>query len=325
MNITKILVGMGLLGMAGATSVAGCGGEDSQSTTGQTAADCAQTDPLCSVGECVALADNSGQTKFGLRMSQLTVTRPEVLTSLTVGKIVSDGVRLNLLDCRLNGQGTFNWLLELDTQAGTLRTGGALPEQDPTGGYCFVNSATGDFQVEPVTVPAPVVDGAFSAEVGDILVPIYLQIEPPGTPIILPLKAGRITDAKISTDNNCIGKYNSEGLLPTDRCLPSPEYPAFVDGASLDGYITLEEADKVIVEDVGQSLCVLLAGPDPDGMYHDGGSPKRCKRDANQAIVLQGDWCSTTNSAATAGCADSFALGATFAASAVTIKPDVCP
>jgi hypothetical protein len=59
-------------------------------------------------------------------------------------------------------------------------------------------------------------------------------------------------------------------------------------------------------------------------MYNDGGTPKRCRRDANDAIVLQGDWCSTTNMPAASGCADSFALGAQFAASAVEIT-GVCP
>lgn len=320
MRTSKILVGLGLSALAGAASTAGCGGDDtSASTTAPATQDCAQTEPLCTVGECVSLADNTGKTKFGLRMSQLTVTKPEVLTTVTVGKIVSDGVRLNLLDCRLNGQGTFNWLLELDTAAGTLTTGGALPQADPTKGYCFVDSTVGPFAIQSVTVPAPVVDGKFSAEVGNVLVPIYLQIDPPGTPIILPLRGGRISEATLSADNNCIGSYNTEGLLPVDRCLPSQEIPAFIDGASLDGYITLEDADQVIVEDVQQSLCVLLAGPDPDGMYNDGGTPKRCKRDAADAIVLQGDWCAITDAPADAGCADSFALGATFAASGVQI------
>jgi hypothetical protein len=45
----------------------------------------------------------------------------------------------------------------------------------------------------------------------------------------------------------------------------------------------------------------------------------QCKRDASGNILYQGDWCSSTNAAATSGCADADALAGAFAASSVLI------
>ena len=67
---------------------------------------------------------------------------------------------------------------------------------------------------------------------------------------------------------------------------------------------------------------MLLSG-DPN-QFGDGGSPNKCKRDAGMKITLQGDRCSTTYPDAAAGCADSYKLGAKFAASGVLLKPS-CP
>jgi hypothetical protein len=327
MRFRKVLVVLGMGALAGAGAIAGCGGDDggTAGTTGGQSASCAQTAPLCTAvdSECVALFDNKGKTTFGLRMAQLTITKPDILAGVTIGKIVSDAVRMNLQQCHLNGTGTFSWLIEFNTTTGKVRTGGALPQADPTKGYCFVDTMVGTFHIQPIEVDAPITDGTFAADVGDLIVPIYLGADPGGTPITLPLHQAKLTNGSISADNNCIGKYNAEGLDPDNLCLPDPENPAFINGAGLDAYITIEEADQVEVADIGQSLCVILSG-DP-GTYGDGASPiAHCKRDANDAITLEGDWCASTNSAGTADCHDAFLLGAEFAASGVEIT-GICP
>jgi hypothetical protein len=327
MRFRKAFVVLGMGALAGAGALAGCsdddGGTDGTTTGGQSAS-CAQTAPLCTAvdSECVALLDNKEKTTFGLRMSQLTITKPDILAGVTIGKIVSDAVRMNLQQCHLNGTGTFSWLLEFNTTTGTVRTGGALPQTDPTKGYCFVDTTVGDFHIQPIEVDAPITDGRFEADVGDLIVPIYLGSDPGVTPITLPLHQAKLTDGSLSTDNNCIGTYNAEGLDPENLCLPDAEHPAFLNGATLDGFITIEEADQVDVEDLGQSLCVILSGN--AAVYGDGGNPARCKRDANNAITLEGDWCADTNSAGTADCHDAFLLGAQFAASGVEIT-GICP
>lgn len=317
MRLMKLVGVLGILSAGGVMAAAGCGGGD-DTTPPPADGDCAQVEAACQGGGCVALADNAGKTTFGLRMSQLTVTRPPALTTQIVENIVGGGVRMNLETCRLTGLGTFNWLLQFDTTAGMVKTGGALPRTDPRAGYCFITDTIGTTPIAPVNVAFTASGGAMAADVGDIQVPIYTDLAATEAPILLPLKGARVSQLALSADNNCVGTYNAEGLLPADRCLPNKEHPAFVDGATLEGYIILEDADQVLVEDVNQTLCVLLGGLTSG----DGGEPNRCKRDASGAIELKGDFCSTTLSAG--GCADSFMLGATFAASAVEITGD-CP
>ena len=165
---------------------------------------------------------------------------------------------------------------------------------------------------DPPVLQPPDADGKFSVAVGgNVVVPIFLTDE--NNYVLLPLSNAKIINATLSADHNCIGKYNADKLDPANQCLP----PEFTNAASLDAYITLEDADTVPIESLGKSLCALLTKTD------DGGTPKKCPRDAGtNKITSKGDWCSTTDAAATADCADAFKLGADFAASAVKITGD---
>jgi hypothetical protein len=299
------------------------GGDTSGTPTGSSGATCAPSDPACAAtnvaSDCVALVDNSGQDGFALRLSQLSITAPAVLAEPLIASIVSDGVYLNAPSCNLQGLGTFNMLTIFDKTADTLTLAGAFPETDPSNGYCIVNDTANE--VMPITVPANLMaDGSFSTDPIDrIVVPIFLDLGGDlNNAVFLPLSQGRISGGQLSADQNCIGSFDLATLRPEFECAPDPEY--FINGADLEGFITLEDADAVVVDVLQQSLCVVLSG-DPN-MYGDMGDPQRCTRDMNGAIVLQGDWCSTTNSAG--GCADSFQLQARVAASAASVRSD-CP
>ena len=308
----------------GSGSSAGGGGSGGGSTTGGTGGSTGNAcDPACDANkgitsDCVAIKDNASATKFGLRMSQLTINKPEALTAAknpVVAGIISKGVTMNLPDCNLNGNGTFSWLLEFDTETGKLKTGGAYPVDDPTAGYCFVNATLSGSDVAPLVIDAkPDADGKFSVTVGgDVVVPIFLTSK--DDYVLLPLSNAKIINATLSGDQNCMGKYDSASLDPSAMCLP----PAFVNAASLDSYVTLENADTVPIASLKKTLCALLTGED-DG----DATMKHCKRDANNVITSKGDWCAATDAAADANCADAFKLGADFAASAVEITGD-CP
>jgi hypothetical protein len=255
-------------------------------------------------------------------MSQIAITKPTVLApGGLVGNLVADGVQMNLKQCNLEGGGTFSWLLQFDTAANKVRTGGAKPVSDPFGGYCFVNQILGGIQVSPKEADAPISGGAFSADVGDVTVPIFLDAAA-STYVLMPLRQGKITGT-LSEGNNCIGKYNADKLDPANSCLAEPpDTLQFENAGTLDGFITLEDADSVVITTPPQSLCVLLSGN--AAMYGDGGMPAKCKRDMAGKIVFQGDWCEATNAAADAMCSDSAKLGAEFAASAVKISGN-CP
>ncbi len=293
------------------------GGNSSGAACALTAAGC-----KTAISNCVSLVDNKDLKTFGLRISQLTVTKPAALASGVISTVVNNAVASNYTACTIGssadsiygtGTGTFSWLLEFDTVAGTLKTGGAKPVADPTTGYCFVN----DSKIKPFSAKSPIAaDGKFAIVDGqDLTVPIYLDAAAKNV-VLLPLHKARLFNGTISADKNCIGKYNADGLQPDNTCKPDPDAKiyTFVTGASLEGYMTLEESDGVEIESLGgQSLCVLLTG------QSDNGKPAKCPREAGK-LTVAGDFCSATNSAG--GCNDAVQLSASFAASGVTINGD---
>lgn len=97
-----------------------------------------------------------------------------------------------------------------------------------------------------------------------------------------------------------------------------PPQRAWTPGGSLKGYITVLEADKVVIDDLDSTLCVLLAGNDWKGPAKD------CASDAEWVAGKRpdGDWCSQTNAPATAACKDAFKMEADFSASAFKITGD---
>ena len=342
MRLSNVILVLSLGGVGAAGALVGCGSDTGTGTTstgsgGSTATTTSTgsgTDPCSPAAacpqvassKCIGLADNSAAKAFTLRMADLTLTAPPSLTKGLVKGVVQNGVTMNLASCNLNGGGTFSWLLQFDTATGKLKTGGATPAEDPTKGYSFVDTTImqggKSFKIAPFTADAPVgKDGTFAITMGqDVTVPVYLDLKAAAV-VLLPLKAAKLTGT-ISADNNCIGQYNSKNLDPAGGCLSTDTVPSFIgaDGKAdsdgkLDGYITLEQADTVIVDAVGQSLCVILSGdaamygymPDPKG-------PTLCKRDAAMKIAFQGDWCDATNDAT---CKDSARLTANFSASSV--------
>jgi hypothetical protein len=334
MRFRNVIFVLGLGAGIAPIVVAGCGGDETGATSATAntttassmtgGATCIPKDPQCNqvASECIALTDNKGAASPGLRMSQITITKPTVLApGGFVGNLVANGVQMNLDTCNLTGGGTFSWLIQFDTAASKVRTGGAKPVSDPFGGYCFVNQILGGIQIAPAEADAPISGGAFSADIGNVTVPIFLDAAA-SKYVLMPLKQGKITGT-LSEDNNCIGKYNGDKLDPADACLADPpETLQFENAGTLEGFITLEDADSVIIDTPHQSLCVLLSAN--AAMYGDGGMPNKCKRDMAGKIVFQGDWCEATNAAADAMCSDSAKLGAEFAASAVKISGN-CP
>ena len=309
-----VILAMGALGCSSSST------PDSGTAATSTNASCTLTAAGCKpdTSNCIALTDNRSQPVFGLRISNLRLTAPSALSSGVISTIIANTVGLNYGACSRDtsgtsvfedGMGTFSWLLQFDTKAGTLKTGGALPAADPLAGYCFDDPARP--AAKAVTTPvSTTASGAFSTSADlDVVVPVYLNASG-SSALTLPIRGLRF-DGTLSSDHNCIGAYNVAGLRPADGCAPDREaglYP-FVDGGKLEGFITVADADATAIADMqNESLCVLIAGKD------DGQTPKRCP--AGQ----KGDWCSTTNAAG--GCADAFRLAGTFAASGVAVRGD---
>jgi hypothetical protein len=343
MRLSNVILVLSLGGVGAAGALVGCGSDTataststgagggsattstgSNTTSGGEPCSPAPSCPQVASSECISLVDNSKATNFTLRMANLTLTAPPSLTKGLVKGVVQNGVTMNLASCNLNGGGTFSWLLQFDTGTGMLKTGGGKPADDPTKGYSFVDETIMQggtpFKIAPFTATAPIgKDGTFAVTMGaNVIVPVYLDLKAAGV-VLLPLHDAKLSGT-VSADHDCIGKYNAKGLDPAGGCLADDMNPAFIgaDGKAdsdgkLEGYITLEEADSVIVDTISQSLCVILSGD--AATYGDGGSPiAKCKRDAGMKITFQGDWCDKSNDMA---CKDSVRLGAGYSASGV--------
>jgi hypothetical protein len=275
------------------------------------------TTPCNGSSACLAIADNTGKTTQDFRIRKLNVTAPTALALRFIqAGVIDKGI--NLKGCGEGGDGSFSWLIRMDTTSNKVTTGGAPPTDDPFGtGYCFVNATLSGLAVKPVTINVTQqADGSYTSDVIDKLyVPIYVHGDPANV-VVLPLSKSKVQGVTIK-DSNCIGQYNPTGVGspdPTGICLDQDPSSCqrWHTAGSLGGFITLKEAEAVQVVDLGKTLCVLLTG---GSSTTNGG--KDCATDANGNVTAKGDFCSTTDSPG--GCQDSFWLAATFAASAALI------
>ena len=279
------------------------------------------TSPCSSTSPCLAMADNTGQATDSLRLRKLNIVAPPALAETFIQESVIDqGVNLKNY-CGEGGDGSFSWILQFNPSTGQLITGGAPPTSDPFNiGYCFVNESLNGTLVQPITTTMTKgSDGTWSsAVIPKLYVPIYVSGMLSNV-VVLPLTKATVTGVTLSPDGNCIGSFNPDGVTPPSTSnVCQDEDPSSCQrwhtAGSLGGFITLKEADGVFVQQLSKSLCVLLT----QGTATTNGG-MNCATDANGNIVAQGDFCSTTDSPG--GCADSYWLAATFAASAALITP----
>jgi hypothetical protein len=287
---------------------------------------CTSVNTAChaSTSVCQAVADAHAAPSFGLRMAHLTMTAPAALTTGVVQSVFSGGVMPRAQECFLNGSATFNWLLGFDTVAGTLVTGAAKPVTDPTLGYTFVNGPVVvngvSFAVAPVTLTAPVdATCGVTSSTGDVILPFYNDTAGSLVATLFPLRGLHFINTQVTPDHNCIGAYDTAGLQASNSCQPDATHPGFIDGGRFEAYIVLETADTVLVSPLQETLCALLTNNAAMYGATNGSGLLTCKRDGSNAIVFQGDWCSTTNAPATATCADAMRFAGSFAASGVAI------
>ena len=287
------------------------------------AAICTPTNVTCGAASsvCLATAHAAAAPTFDMRVAQLTLSAPEALRHGIVQSVFQGAVLLNRPLCNLGGSGAFNWLLHVDTSAGTLEVGAARGVADPNMGYSFIHEAmtlgTSTFPVAPVTTAATL-DASCGLESApiDVFLPFFGGVGDSAF-TIFPLRSLRFFDTVVTPDHDCIGAYNAAGLDPANNCIGDEQHRTFLDGGHFEAFISLEEADTVLVPVLGQTLCVLLSDSAPS--FGDGGQPSKCKRDSTGNIVLQGDWCSVTNQPASGGCADAMRFAGSFAASGVAI------
>lgn len=267
---------------------------------------------------CLPLTDQSNKSLLDFRMRRLSVAAPAALAEAFVqNTVVTANIdlagTLASPTCGDEGAGAFNWLLEVDKSANTLKTGGAIPG-DPFGnGYCFYNHTTSTgIAVSPsiLNIHFDSTGNTFTSDpTPKLAVPIFLNGDVNNV-IVLPLTNVVMSGVTLSDSGNCIGAFNLAALDST--CSEDPAICSkWKTAGALGGFITIAEADNVSIDILNESLCVLLtkSSKGPDG---------KCPKDANGQLAATGDYCSTTN--APGGCKDSYWLAATFAAASVKIN-----
>ncbi len=286
------------------------------STNACTGGGCAIDEAKCgSTSTCKPLGENKGKDVWDLRLRKLNVVAPPGLAeALIQNVVVGRNINLNAPECgEVGGTGSFSWLMRIDTKNKIMTTGGAPPSTDPFGlGYCFANDITANgVKFGPATMPITI-DGNKITPSGNfpkLNIPIYIDGDPNNI-ILLPISNGNFRDVTVSEGGDCIGSFNTKALNNTCDELRGT-CATWKTAGALGGYITLEEADTVVLKDLeNRTLCGYLTGNTQQ---------KGCARvnGATGAITAKGDYCSTTNSAG--GCQDSYWLAATFAASAIKI------
>ncbi|MEZ4224596.1 MAG: hypothetical protein R3B13_26840 [Polyangiaceae bacterium] len=312
---------------------AACGGDDGDGGGGNSGASCVPKSDACYVSgptgpgaSCLAKFDNTGSDVWQGRINQITVKRPDVLSSKFVHDAILDrGIFLNQPECFEQGEGTFSWLFEFNRTTGKMRTGGSLPVKDPKAGGCFLTMTTTALPVAPISVDVTFdPDGlGFTATDIDVVVPIFNTPDDTSNPILLPLHKVELKGAFSDDTHNCIGKHNGETLDPSLSCkgdFNDGQRP-FTTGANLKGYIRVDEADKVFIDDIGATLCAYLAGITQwSGPNKDCASSDKWKAGERP----NGDWCAATNAPFDANCKDAWILEGDFSASAFKINGD-CP
>ncbi len=259
---------------------------------------------------CLPIGDNKGKDVLDFRIRRLNIATPAALASDFIqNSVVTLNIDLAERICGEQGKGLFTWILRVDKKNNTIITGGAPPSTDSLNkGFCFARFDLGANKVQPISgkIQFDSAGNTFkSLEPAKVNIPIFLDADGNNV-ILLPITDVRVENVTISDEGNCIGHFRESAL--DNSCFEDKSAcPRWTTSGSLGGYITLEEADGVLIRDLNnKSLCSFLAAE----------TELKCARE-NGKIKYQGDYCSVTK--APGGCADSMWLAATFAASAAKI------
>lgn len=302
------------------SAVPGCfdfnlGGSSSSSTSSGGTACQAQPAAACPIDhECLARTDNAKMSRYGLAVDGINLTTPPSLVAGVGNFLLDVSFEPDEPECNTGGGETSRWLLVFDDANKTLTFGGATKAIDGRIGFeeRDVQQGGEKLHVGPVTFDTTVVSGELETTAKkDVVLPVVIDTSKPD--MILPLHGVRLTGVKLSASHNCIGSFDTGVLAAQSGCggISFPNNP-LGRGAHVQGFITLEEADAVVIDFASQTLCAALANYPVIAS----GPITKCARE-NGVFTDRGDWCSATDAPATTDCADAFRIAADFGARAV--------
>lgn len=292
--------------------------------------------PACdlSSSKCLAVTDNAAKSTIALRVGQFRAVEPPAFAQALVQNSFFDkAMGLRYENCNLKDDALLSWLLRWNLATGELSTGGGPPIADGAAaktGTCFIDltDATSGFHVAPKTVHSAIADdGSFQSDpIDELNLPIFADANATSQ-IVLPLRKLVVSsipgtgltanDGAPARDGNCIGTYDGSEVDVSNGCQASTTQSTWIPAARVEGFISLEESDKVMVPlrpGFNVSLCVLIANDPTYTKYTD--PTGHCVRE-NGRITLRGDWDAATNTAGGARDANRFA--GLFAASAIEV------
>ena len=249
-------------------------------------------------------------------VSNLRISRQLPLAPLALVNIARAAINPNVNPkCFNDGRDSFNWLLQLDKKAGTLKMGGARPSTDgktykfldeDVDGKTLATVCPGfvgaSVSLRPKTVKITRNLEKYASEVVDKLnIPIYLE----AIPIVLPLTEVRFSEMLLAFDGSCVGLWERDFWCDENSL-------GWTTDALIEGKILVADADKVPVKSLGcQSLCSLLVNDTTktDPATH------ACKKNADGSYPELGDTCIGGT-----GCKNAWTLRTGFAAYGVTIQ-----
>lgn len=262
---------------------------------------------------CMYRSAQSGTT-LNYRMGVIRVWAPQPLISLAP---IAVNPNVNPA-CFKSGGESFNWLLQVDTAAKTLTTGGAPVAPDhktfqflkqTVKGSSLGDLCTGftapDIEIAPITLPITFDASGKTFTTSNIsLVNIPIFDAATGIPVILPIRQGVMKDVAISDDKNCLGKWEAQYAYDGTTL-------GWTTAGVIAGFITADDADNVPVKTANcKSLCAILTN-DSTKVTPDG---KRCLRGTDGKVVPDASHGGKTSDGTAA-----FLLSATFGAYGVDI------
>lgn len=281
-------------------------------TRDATAAKCSDLSKVatCPAHPCMAAVPQSGT------VSNLRISRQLALAPLSLVNIARSAINPNVNPrCFNEGRDSFNWLIQIDKKAGTIKMGGARPAADgktykfldedvdgSTLGIVCPGFVGASVSLRPKTVKFTLADEKYRSEVVDKLnMPIYLE----AIPIVLPLTEVRFSEVLLSFDGSCVGTWERDYWCDEVSL-------GWTTAGQIEGKILVSDADKVPVKSLGcQSLCSLLVN---DATKTDP-TTNTCKKNADGSYPELGDTCIGGT-----GCKNAWTLRTGFAAYGVTIQ-----
>lgn len=199
-------------------------------------------------GDWACTQANADTPQF--RLTAMQVTAPTALSNALLQAIIDDS---------LDGF-RFMWLVDLDLTAGTMQTGsGRATAVPPTNDdqFCNVSWNTGDYAPQSGTMSVTGDTVSTSAPLALVQIPIYSE-ETPDTPLmVLPISQLELLDVEMDATHTFVGSANA--APGSDRYAGS-----WNTAGRVQGWISVDDARTVEIEDLGQTLCGLLSGDHPD-------------------------------------------------------------